>query len=157
MKKGKVRMKRKLSILLAVGLIAGSLALPSYAATAETVQEIQTIQTQYGEIQVETVLTVRDTALYSKTKSAEKTSTYRYAGSVIAKVTLEATFGYDGDSAWVVGTDSSHTTSGSWSYQNERISESGNKAELTAKLTKLGAGTTYVDISLSCTPSGQIS
>ena len=55
------------------------------------------------------------------------------------------------------GTDSSHTTSGSWSYQNERISESGNKAELTAKLTKLGAGTTYVDISLSCTPSGQIS
>lgn len=101
MKKGKVRMKRKLSILLAVGLIAGSLALPSYAATAETVQEVQTI--------------------------------------------------------WVVGTDSSHTTSGSWSYQNERISESGNKAELTAKLTKLGAGTTYVDISLSCTPSGQIS
>ena len=73
MKKGKVRMKRKLSILLAVGLIAGSLALPSYAATAETVQEVQTIQTQYGEIQVETVLTVRDTALYSKTKSAEKT------------------------------------------------------------------------------------
>ena len=90
-------MKRKLSILLAVGLIAGSLALPSYAATGETVQEVQTI--------------------------------------------------------WVVGTDSSHTTSGSWSYQNERISESGNKAELTAKLTKLGAGTTYVDISLSCTPS----
>ena len=84
-------MKRKLSILLAVGLIAGSLALPSYAATGETVQEVQTI--------------------------------------------------------WVVGTDSSHTTSGSWSYQNERISESGNKAELTAKLTKLGAGTTYVDIS----------
>ena len=42
MKKGKVRMKRKLSILLAVGLIAGSLALPSYAATAETVQEVQT-------------------------------------------------------------------------------------------------------------------
>ena len=79
MKKGKVRMKRKLSILLAVGLIAGSLALPSYAATAETVQEVQTIQTQYGEIQVETVLTVRDTAFYSKTKSAEKTSTYRYA------------------------------------------------------------------------------
>ena len=102
MKKGKVRIKRKLSILLAVGLIAGSLALPSYAATGETVQEVQTIQTQYGEIQVETVLTVRDTALYSKTKSAEKTSTYRYAGSVIAKVTLEATFGYDGDSAWVV-------------------------------------------------------
>ena len=54
-------MKRKLSILLAVGLIAGSLALPSYAATAETVQEVQPI--------------------------------------------------------WVVGTDSSHTTSGSWSYQ----------------------------------------
>ena len=59
-------MKRKLSILLAVGLIAGSLALPSYAATAETVQEVQTIQTQYGEIQVETVLTVRDTALQNE-------------------------------------------------------------------------------------------
>ncbi len=39
-------MRRKLSILLAVGLIAGSLALPSYAATGETVQEVQTIQTQ---------------------------------------------------------------------------------------------------------------
>ena len=140
-------MKRKMSILLAVGLIAGSLALPSYAATGEVVQEVQSIQTQYGEIQVETVLT----------KSAEKTSTYRYAGSVIAKVTLEATFGYDGDSAWVVSTDSSYTTSGGWNYQSERISESGNQAELTAKLTKLGAGTTYVDISLSCTPSGQIS
>lgn len=150
-------MKRKLSILLAVGLIAGSLALPSYAATGEAVQEVQTIQTQYGELQVETVLTVRDTASYSQTKSAEKTSTYRYAGSVIGKVTLEATFGYDGDSAWVVSTDSSHTTSGGWNYQSERISESGNQAELTAKLTKLGAGTTYVNISLSCTPSGQIS
>ena len=157
MKKGKVRMKRKLSILLAVGLIAGSLALPSYAATGETVQEVQTIQTQYGEIQVETVLTVRDTALYSKTKSAEKTSTYRYAGSVIAEVTLEATFGYDGDSAWVVNADSSHSTSGGWSYKNEQISESSNRAKLTAELTHIIFETMQVNISMTCTPSGQIS
>ena len=150
-------MKRKMSILLAVGLIAGSLALPSYAATGEAVQKVQTIQTQYGEIQVETVLTVRDTAPYSQTKRAEKTSTYRYAGSVIAKVTLEATFGYDGDSAWVVSTDSSHTTSGGWSYKNEQISESSNRAKLTAELTHIIFGKMQVTISLSCTPSGQIS
>lgn len=150
-------MKRKMSILLAVGLIAGSLALPSYAATGEVVQEVQSIQTQYGEIQVETVLTVRDTAPYSQTKSAEKTSTYRYAGSVIAKVTLEATFGYDGDSAWMVSTDSSHTTSGGWSYKNEQISESSNRAKLTAELTHIVFETMQVNISLSCTPSGQIS
>ena len=106
---------------------------------------------------METVLTVRDTAPYSQTKRAEKTSTYRYAGSVIAKVTLEATFGYDGDSAWVVSTDSSHTTSGGWSYKNEQISESSNRAKLTAELTHIIFETMQVNISLSCTPSGQIS
>ena len=94
-------MRRKLSMLLAVGLIAGSLALPSYAATGETVQEVQTI--------------------------------------------------------WVVGTDSSHTTSGGWSYKNEQISESSNRAKLTAELTHIIFETMQVNISMTCTPSGQIS
>lgn len=150
-------MKHKVSVLLVVGLLAGLLTLPAYASENEVEQETQIIHTQYGEIQVDTALTVQDLTLYSNTKSAEKTATYRYDGSVIAKVTLEATFGYDGQTAWVDSADASHVTYGGWSYGSERIYDSGNRARVTAELSRLLAGDVPVDISITCTPSGQIS
>ena len=151
-------MNHKLSILLAVGLLAGSLVVPSHASMLEVEPEIQMIQTQYGEIRVETVLNVRDTEFYSSsTRSAEKTSTYRYGGNVIAQVTLEATFGYDGQDAWVKNTDTSYVTYSGWSCGKERITDSGNRAHLTAELTHFFDSPIPVDISMTCTPSGQIS
>lgn len=150
-------MKRKVSVLLATGLLVGLMAVPSYATSEEVVQETQVIYTQYGEIQVDITLEFQDLALYSTTRRAVKTATYHYDGNVIAEVTLDATFGYDGEDVWVEEADTSHTTYRGWSYGSERITESGGVARVTARLTHLLDSPVPVDVSITCTPSGTIS
>lgn len=124
---------------------------------SEINHETEVVHTEYGNLEVETTLIVHDSPFRSSTKSADKIQTFKYSGVVIAEITLSVTFGYDGKTAWVVSAGGSHTTSGGWSYKNEEISESGDTTELTAKLTKLLCPTYAVNISMSCTPFGQIS
>ena len=148
-------MRRKISILLTFVLLVCAMSIPAYAAE-EPAMRVQTIQTQQGEILIETTLTIEDVQFYSESKRASKKQVYKHNGDTIAEVVLTATFGYDGDSAWVISTDSSHTTYSGWSYGHERITESGNRAKLTAKLTYPGDSVS-VNLSMTCTPSGQIS
>ena len=148
--------EKVLSILSALSLLIFTVILP-VSATQEASRITETIHTEYGDITVETTLVIHNSYLRSSTKSASKTQSLKYGGVEIGKVTLSATFGYDGKTAWVEDMDSSHSTSGSWSYGSEKISTSGGTATLTAKLTNLFDGTIPVNISMTCTPSGSIS
>lgn len=147
-------MKRKFSMVLALVLLVSSMALPTCAV--EPVREVQTITTEFGEFQIETTLLVYDTVLYSNTVRTDKKQVVKFNGKTVGEVTLTATFGYDGSSAWVISADGSHVTYSGWSYGSESISKSGRKAKLTAKLTHSG-DSIPVSISMTCSPSGQIS
>ncbi len=57
----------------------------------------------------------------------------------------------------MISADGSHVTYSGWSYGSEQIADSGNRARLTARLSHSGDSPIPVSLSLSCTPSGQIS
>ena len=148
-------LKKKISALMSVLLLACCVILP--ASAVETKQNVQVSYIDSGNIQVETVLIIHDSLMRAHSKGADLIQTYKSDGKVIAEVTLSATFGYDGEDAWVISADGSHVTYSGWSYGSERITESGDRARLTAKLSHSGDSSIPVSISLSCTPSGQIS
>lgn len=148
-------MKRKISVILVLALIVCVFAMPASAAD-NVLQETEVIHTEFGDIEVTTTLQVSYSARSSRI-SADKIKEYKVSGTVIAKITLSVTFGYDGKTAWVEETDSSSATYDGWSYGSERISESGNTVKLTGKLSKSGYRAESVSISMTCTPTGSIS
>lgn len=150
--------RRALACLLASTMIYMTMAPICGASYIPEQQEtISIYRTVSDRLETETTLVVYDSMIRSSTRRAEKNTVYKYDGVEIASVTLEATFSYDGNTAQVVSASGSHTTSGGWSYKSESISKSGDTAELTAKLTKLLYPALAVEISMTCTPSGQIS
>ncbi|MDR1157625.1 MAG: hypothetical protein LBK75_04870 [Oscillospiraceae bacterium] len=137
-----------------------SVSVFSYAAEPG---DAQTTDIEYlGDgITVETTTTVHNSLLRSSTKSATRESTYKDNGTTIATVTLNATFGYDGSSAWVVSASASHWVASSWTYENQSLSTTGATARVTATLKKwLGSilvTSASVNIPLTCSASGTIS
>ena len=150
-------MRRRISAFLIGVLLLCTAALPCAAAQPASSVQQSVIHTEYGDIVVTTTLTVYDSAARASTKSADKTRTFTYQGQTITTVTLSATFGYDGKSAWVEEASASHDTSGGWSYGSEKIDTDGSTAALSARLTKSSFAPVDFTLSMSCTPSGKIS
>lgn len=146
---------RKFAALFSLILLIG-IMVPPAQATSTTYQDVEIIDTEFGRFEVEITTTVYDLLARSSSRRADKTATVKYENNVIAEVTLSVNFGFDGSSAWVISTSSSHTTYNGWSYGNENITTSGGTATLTATLTKL-FNRAPVNISLTCSPTGQIS
>ena len=132
------------------------MALPS-SAIESTYSKTDTIETEFGLIEVETVLVVHESLTRSNTRSASYAQTFKYDGKTIAEVTLSATFGYDGKTSWVVSASGSHTTYDNWSYSGEKITKSGGTATLTATLSHSLHRSIAVNIPLTCSSTGQIS
>ena len=128
-----------------------------FALCRRPARQQSVIHTEYGDIVVTTTLTVYDSAARASTKRANKKHSFTYQGENIATVTLFATFGYDGKSAWVEEASASHDTSGGWSYGSEKIDTDGSTAALSARLTKSSFAPVDFTLSMSCTPSGKIS
>lgn len=163
-------MKKLFSFLLAAAMVL-VVSVPAFAQeipssrTSQPLKSTVVVENLGNGITVETKTTLWNTsataALASSSRSASRTKTYKANGSTVATVTLNATFGYDGSSAWVSSKSASHSTVSGWSYGSQSLSSSGGTASLSAVLTqKLGIitiGTVDVDISLTCSPSGQIS
>lgn len=159
-------MKKLFSCVLAFAMVF-SLSVSCFAqeVPAQNVQStVVTTENLGNGITVETKITVYNT--YSvlsatSTRSASQTKTYKANGSTVATATLKASFGYNGSSAWVTSKSASHTTVSGWSYGSESLTASGDTANLSALLTQRSGNTTIgtvdVDISLTCSPSGQIS
>ncbi len=149
-------MMKKLSFLLSLVLMVG-LMIPSVYATPDICCDTNVIHTEFGDIEIETTTIIHDSVFRSSSKRADQVSSVKLNGKVIANVTLTATFGYDGKTAWVSSASGSHTTYDGWSYSGEKISKSGGTATLAASLFKLTEGTVSVNTSLTCSPTGQIS
>ncbi|WP_251318353.1 hypothetical protein [Flintibacter muris] len=147
---------KKLSFLLALALMAG-LMIPAVHATPNDYQSTEVTYSKFGDFEIVTTTILYDLPTRSNARAADKTLSVKYSGNVIADVTLSATFGYDGETAWVSKTSSSHTTYSGWSYGSEKISQSGGTASLSGKLSHLLHGSHSVNISLTCSPTGQIS
>lgn len=149
-------MKRNISAVLVFILLLCTMALPAGAAQ-DTYRKIDVINTEFGPVEVETALTIQESFARSNTKRASTAQTFKFSGKVIAEVTLSATFGYDGKTAWVISASGSHTTYDGWQYGGEKITKSGGTAALTATLSKLTSSNVPVNISLTCSPTGEIS
>lgn len=160
-------MKKLFSWTLAVAL-ALCISIPSFAqeATSQKIQSTSVTTENLGNgLTVETKTTIFNSATAalaaSSTRSATRTKTYKANGSTVATVTLQASFGYDGSSAWVISDSASHSTASGWSYGSESLEADGNTASLSAALTQwsgiIPIQTVDVDISLTCSPSGTIS
>lgn len=145
-----------MSFLLSRVLMAG-LMIPSAYAAPDVYQETGVIHTELGDFEIESTTTIYDSILRGSGRRADRSISAKNNGKVIADVTLSVTFGYDGKTAWVSGTDSSHTTYDGWSYGSENISKSGGTATLTATLTHSVYRSIPISTSLTCSPTGQIS
>lgn len=147
---------KKCSLLLSFILLFCMMA-PAALAAPEVYQEVETIHTEFGDLKVTTTTVIHDTFARSNRKSADRTRTVEAGDSVIAKITLSATFGYDGKTAWVISASGSHTTYDGWSYGSEKIGKSNSTASLSAALDHSYYASISVDISMTCSPTGQIS
>ena len=146
-------MKKIGAFLLTFALLAVTM-IPSSLAAANNWQDTETVYSELGDVEI---ITTIHYAISRCGGSANKTSTVKSDGKVIAEVTLSATFGYDGKTAWVSNASSSHTTYSGWSYGSEKITKSGGTASLTGTLSHLLHRNIPVNISLTCSPTGQIS
>lgn len=149
-------MKRVFNSGLFLLFMAAIMVLPAQAMS-NSYQEYEVVYTESGNIEIETTTIIYASAFRSSSRKADIVSSVKQNGAVIAEVTLSATFGYDGKTAWVSSASSSHTTYSGWSYGSERITKSGGTASLTGTLSHLLHRNISVNISLTCSPTGQIS
>ena len=148
-------MKKNFMFVTVLFCLIFTMALP-VGATAETVCETSTVTYVDGDFEIEETLTVYSAAR-SNSRRASKSQAVKHNGVVVADVTLDATFGYDGSSAWVISASGSHTAYSGWSYGSEKVSKPSSTATLTATVSKVGYRNIAVNISLTCSPSGSIS
>ena len=146
-------MKKLVSFALCVMMLCAA-ALPAGAAPSDD-QNISVTVSEDGRLEIITVLETENSLLRAS-MPAYKTSYVKYDGKLIAEVTLSATFGYDGDEAWVEESESDYETYDGWRYGSERIRESGDTVSLSAKLSHATEGTSSVNISMTCSPNGTI-
>lgn len=146
---------KKVSLCLIALLIC--IMIPASYAAPCIEQESETIYTEFGVFEIETTTVIHNVLARSNSKSADRTHTVRLNGKIVAEVTLSATFGYDGKTSWVTSASGSHSTHDGWSYEGEKITKSGGTARLTAKLTHSRYEDAPINISITCTPTGQIS
>lgn len=149
-------MKRVFNSGLFLLFMAAIMVLPAQAMS-NSYQEYEVVYTESGNIEIETTTIIYASAFRSSSRKADIVSSVKQNGAVIAEVTLSATFGYDGKTAWVSSASSSHTTYSGWSYGSEKITKSGGTASLSATLSHLLYRNVPVNISLTCSPTGQIS
>lgn len=150
-------MKKTGALLLTLTLLVSIMVLPTQAVSNNT-PDVEVVYTESGDFEIVTTTIIYDSMARSSSKSADRIREVKYDGKLIAKITLSATFGYDGKTAWVSSASGSHTTYDRWNYGSETISKSGRTASLNAKLSHSIHGTLAIDnLSLTCSPSGQIS
>ena len=128
-----------------------------FAAKLEIETQEITVETLEDGSIVETIFTVYRNYARTQTKSAYVTKTYKESdGTKAATVSLNVTFSYDGNDAWVRSSYTDVSEYNGWKYGSERISESGNTARLSATLTKSGEAGKSVSAWLSCSANGTV-
>lgn len=147
---------KRLSFVLTTAMLI-CMMIPTTQAASYHYQKIEIVRTEYGDYEIETTTIIYDSMARSNSISADRTYTVKYSGKVVAEVTLSATFDYDGKTTWVTSASGSHTIYDGWKYSNEKITKSGGTASLNAELDHNTHGNITVNVSMTCSPTGQIS
>lgn len=148
-------MKRISSLLVSIMLLC--MITPAAYAMPNDQQKVETGYAQYGNYEIKVYTIIHDPVARSNSKNADRIYTVKQSGKIIAEITLSATFGYDGKTAWVSSASGSHVTYDNWSYGNEKITKSGGTASLSAKLKHTRYEDVPINISMTCSPTGDIS
>lgn len=144
-------------LLLSALIVTMTMPFHASAAAADAGEVIDySIEDLGNGITVETVVSLAPTRTL---RSATATSTFKRDGKEIAKVSLYATFTYNGSLASVWSTDYTQSTSLGWFYRSHQITTMDRMPSATATLdAKLQGivGIVPVHIVLNCTPTGTI-
>lgn len=151
-------MKRVSSILLCVVLLL-SFAVPAFAS--ETTDPGMVLLSRTEELLENGLTMVEEKYEASQARSSTKTGYVTrnfYDGStLIATITLQATFRYDGSSVSVVSRSVTQSdTYDGWSYVQNSLTASGGTVTLSAKLTKWIILNTSFTMTLECDEDGNI-
>lgn len=164
-------MKKLLCFLLA-SIFCVICVVPSFAAQTIPQQNDETIisvsEKDLGNgFTMKTVVSIPKTSTkmhlnsLTQTKTANATNTVNHDGSWVGSITLTANFGYNGSSSWVNGMSTSHSIASGWTYENESTWKSGRTANMSADMVKkfgfITLASVSPNVSVSCSPSGQIS
>lgn len=84
-------MKKIVSLGFILLILTSIMTLPTQAVNVSS--ETEVIQTEFGNIEIETETVVYDFVSRSSGKQADRTTTIKYDGKTIAEVTLSVTFG----------------------------------------------------------------
>lgn len=143
--------KNILSVVVCLILMC-AFAVPCFAQETSTVIASYTEDLGNGIIVVTTITenTTRSTTSHTKGKS------YYSNGQLIGKAALSASFYYDGSTSRATAAYGTGSGANGWSYGSQSTDTSGNKAYLSARLSKDGKSVP-VEITLSCSPDGSIS
>lgn len=115
-----------------------------------------------SELTLENGLVARDTVtVYSQSRSStitvERERTFYSGDTVVAIITIQATFSYNGSTVSVVSKSVTRTdTYEGWSYKQNSFTSSGGTVTLDAKLTKWLILNTPFTMTLSCDKDGNI-
>lgn len=155
MNRKKFLMKRFFSLcFLAVLLL--STGLTAYAAEQPQVLSQTTTVLENG-------ITFTDTiTVYSQTRSKDtkgnKTRTFKDGDTVIAIITIEGTFRYDGSTVSVLSKAVTQAdTYDGWNYKEKSFTSSGGTITLEGKLTKWLVFNNSFTMTLSCDKNGNLS
>ena len=153
-------MKKIVSVLLLMVIMSGIFPSKTMAANPVVAVDTETIFLKdFGMMDVTTVTAI-NSVMGNKTCVANVTRTYSANGIDIATVTLSVTFGFNGSSVWVISKSVTKNVSSGWAYSGQQISISGGTVTLTAQLSHRDISTFVqvpVEITITCTPTGQIS
>lgn len=152
-------MKHVFSILLCVVLLL-SFAVPAFASEMANPGMVLLSHT---EALLENGLTMVEekyetSQSRSSTKTGYVTRNFYDGSTLIATITLQATFRYDGSSVSVVSRSVTQSdTYDGWSYVQNSLTASGGTVTLSAKLTKWIILNTSFTMTLDCDEDGNIS
>ena len=132
---------------------------------AAAFEEIETTGTviYYNEELLDNGLTVIDqitdiTTARSNDKTVERTNTYKDGDTVIAIITIQATFRYDGSTVSVISKNVTRAdTYSGWSYSQKSFTSSGGTVTLSGTLNFLWIlNSSSFTMTLSCDKNGNI-
>lgn len=148
-------MKRLILIVLSL-ILTVSMLPPAMAVERETVISRQETVLENGVVVVDTL--VESTSARALGKTAKRTKEVYNNNVLIARITMVASFQYDGTTVSVssMGVTQKDTYEG-WRYVENSLTASGGTATLDAKLTKLLVFNIPVTITITCDANGNLS
>lgn len=118
------------------------------------VQDVQTID--YGDGFTVTITTTLVNKNTRSTTTYSKTAVARYDGTKVGEFTLHGKFSYNGSSAKATNVSSDVEDYSGWSHNKPETKLSGAKVSGKCTFYK-GSTSKTVSLSMTCSPSGQIS